>query len=181
MALLALLWALTAASAHSFSVKHPPRSAINSFHMVLHALLIGTVWLDQSDGPVTGVWLPHPQVHQDLVELLHPQVPLVLSVCTQPVPVGQTTVLGYLQTQACEGAYGRGQRWWTLTWWHTWCPGTGWPVSPCRPPSADAPWWARTCWAGHRTPCWRAPPSCWCSLPGWYGRWDAGGETSGDA
>lgn len=41
-----------------------------------------------SHRPVAGVWLPHAQVHQDLVELLHPQVPLVLRVGTQPVPAG---------------------------------------------------------------------------------------------
>lgn len=41
-----------------------------------------------SHRPVAGVWLPHAQVHQDLVELLHPQVPLVLCVSTQPVPAG---------------------------------------------------------------------------------------------
>lgn len=39
-----------------------------------------------SHGFVAWIWLPHAQVHQDLVELLHPQIPLILSVSTQPVP-----------------------------------------------------------------------------------------------
>lgn len=30
--------------------------------------------------------MPHTQIHKNLVQFLHPQIPLVLSVCTQPVP-----------------------------------------------------------------------------------------------
>lgn len=40
---------------------------------------------------VTGIWLPHPQVHQDLVQLLHPQVSLLLGVSTQPISAQETS------------------------------------------------------------------------------------------
>lgn len=39
--------------------------------------------------PVTGVRLPRAQVQQDVVELVHPQIPLLLGVGTQPVPANR--------------------------------------------------------------------------------------------
>lgn len=41
------------------------------------------VWLLR---PGTAVGLPHPQIQEDLVQRVHPQIPLVLGVGTQPDP-----------------------------------------------------------------------------------------------
>lgn len=47
--------------------------------------------------PVTGIWLPHTQIQQNLVQFFHPQIPLILGVGTQPVPAQKT-----LSVQQCK-------------------------------------------------------------------------------
>ncbi len=46
-------------------------------------------------GFVAWIWLPCAQVYHDLVELLHPQIPLIFSVGTQPVPAHYKGMFGF--------------------------------------------------------------------------------------
>lgn len=90
---------------YSSPVNHPQVKIFNNSYTVLHLVIACVTDMDSPEEkgagcdrvqylqwPVTGIWLPHPQIHQNLVQFLHPQIPLVLGVCTQPVSAQKKTV-----------------------------------------------------------------------------------------
>lgn len=83
-------------------------------HTLLHLVLVfdikrslrGVCWrVLWSQRLTTGIWLPHTQIHHNLVHFLHPQIPLLLGVGTQPVSAQRTGLWVQSFTQTSEQSH----------------------------------------------------------------------------